>query len=46
MKQIANILVAFAWILIPAVLLYAALAVDNLPAWHRVADRGSKRVAR
>lgn len=23
-----------------------ALAVDNLPVWHRIADRGRRRVAR
>jgi hypothetical protein len=28
------------------VLVAFALTMDNLPAWHRIADRGRKRMAR
>lgn len=44
MKHITELLTSFAWIVIPSVLLLIACAVDKLPAWHRVADRGAIRV--
>ena len=46
MKQLETILFALAWLLVPAALLSAALVVDELVKWQRIADRGVKRVVR
>lgn len=46
MKHIATILFAFAWILIPAALMYAGLVVGELYEWQRTADKGVGRITR